>query len=72
MAALCRTDPGLVAEGMSVIWLRRRREREVRARHSLVLRLGAVADCGMKEMAGVVGWEKNEKGQMGPRLANLR
>lgn len=44
------------------------------ATHSLVVEvdLGGIADSGnLTDMPPFLGWEKNERGKMGPRMVNL-
>ena len=71
VAALCHHSPGSVP-GLRLLCLRASvRGGQVQAGHSLVLTLGgAVPELGT--MPGTVGWQKNDAGQMGPRVANMR
>jgi len=71
VVALCHKFPDIVP-GLRVLCLRASvKDGKVNAGHSLVLTLGGSV-AQLATMPGVVGWEKNDKGQMGPKLANMR
>jgi len=71
VVALCHQFPDIVP-GLRVLCLRASvKDGKVNAGHSLVLTLGGCVPQ-LATMPGVVGWEKNDKGQMGPKLANMR
>lgn len=75
VAAICYSFPHKVA-GMRILCLRSQvKEGQVTLGNSLVLTLGVEGEENLfhpDSMPGVVGWERNEKQQMGPRLANMR
>ena len=69
--ALAITVPDQLS-GLRLVCLRSPiKEGQLSIDSSLVLTL-AVTGQPSPEMPGAVGWEKNDKGQMGPRLANMR
>jgi len=71
VVALCHRFPDKVP-GLRLLCLRASvKDGQVNAGHSLVLTLGGSVPQ-LDTMPGVVGWEKNDKGQMGPKLANMR
>ena len=73
VVALSLTLPEKVA-GLRLVCLRTPiKEGQLSIDSSLVLTLSlTTAGPASLEMPGAVGWEKNEKGQLGPRLANMR
>jgi len=71
VVALCHQFPSLVP-GLRFLCVRASvKEGQVLAGHSLVITLGGEVPQ-LESIPGVVGWEKNDKGQMGPKLANMR
>ena len=73
LAALLHSHNSLVQKGIRVICLRMvAKEGKITAAHSPVLSLQLQGDPPPSNMPSVVGWEKNAKGQLGPRHANMR
>ena len=74
VTALSTSYPDLVP-GLQLLCLRASVKNGVMSvSNSLVLTLAMSGDTGdqVADMPAVVGWEKNDKGQLGPRLANMR
>jgi len=71
VTALCYEYPDLIS-GLKLLCLRASiKDGKVDLGHSLVMTLAGTI-TKLSENPGVVGWEKNDKGQMGPKLANMR
>jgi len=74
VAAIAHQFPRLL-EGLKVVCVRSSKsESGVTFENSLLLKLGLKSpnSLPLSSLPGVVGWEKTEKGQLGPRLANMR
>jgi len=79
LVALTHSFPQLISRALGnakdfrVVCLRMlSKEGRMTASHSLVLDLQLEGQVEQASMPSVVGWERNAKGQLGPRMANMR